>query len=130
MRRVAFVETENMSNEGSGARWLVSAGAVLAAAAVALSAYAAHGVEGEAQTRLQTAAMFAFGHGIALAALARGSLRRLTCIALVAILCGTLLFSGALVLSEIVGVRARTAPFGGTLLIVAWLLYAIDGLRK
>lgn len=119
-----------MSNEGNGARWLVSAGAVLAAAAVTLSAYAAHSAEGEAQTRLQTAAVFAFGHGIALAALARGSLRRLAWIALVAILCGTLLFSGALALAEIAGVRTRTAPFGGTLLIVAWLLYAIDGLRK
>lgn len=119
-----------MPNERNGARWLVSAGAVLAAAAVALSAYAAHGVEGEAQTRLQTAAVFAFGHGIALAALARGSLRRLAWVALVAILCGTLLFSGALALAEIAGVRARTAPFGGSLLIAGWLLYAIDGLRK
>jgi uncharacterized membrane protein YgdD (TMEM256/DUF423 family) len=26
--------------------------------------------------------------------------------------------------------RAGTAPFGGTLLILAWLVYALDALRR
>ena len=48
------------------------AGALFAAMAVALSAYAAHAVlDPEARTRLVTATAFAFGHGVALAALAR-----------------------------------------------------------
>ncbi|WP_242108234.1 DUF423 domain-containing protein [Luteimonas aquatica] len=119
-----------MRERNAGVRWLACAGALLAAAAVALSAYAAHGAEGAAQARLQTAAIFAFGHGVALAALARASVRGLAVIALAGLLCGTLLFSGALVLAELAGVHARTAPAGGSLLILAWLLYAMDALRK
>ena len=50
-------------------RVLPASGAVMAAIAVALSAYVAHVVDPAAQARLQPAALFAFGHGIALAAL-------------------------------------------------------------
>jgi hypothetical protein len=49
-------------------RVLAAAGAVLAAAAVALAAYAAHGASGPEQGRLLHAALFGFGHGVALAA--------------------------------------------------------------
>ena len=43
-------------------------GGVLAAAAIALSAYAAHGVaDAHLQGNLQNAALYAFGHGLALA---------------------------------------------------------------
>ena len=48
--------------------FLAFCGALLAAVAVALAAYAAHGVDDPlAQSRLQTAALHAFGHGAVLA---------------------------------------------------------------
>jgi uncharacterized membrane protein YgdD (TMEM256/DUF423 family) len=109
-------------------RWLAFAGAGLAAAAVGLSAYAAH-VATAGQGGLQTAAMLAFGHGLALAALARLPQRRMALLALVALLFGTLLFTGGVFIAHATGLHARTAPVGGTLLIVAWLAYAIDALR-
>jgi uncharacterized membrane protein YgdD (TMEM256/DUF423 family) len=110
-------------------RWLAFSGAILAAAAVALSAYAAHAAGASGQGSLQSAAVMAFGHGIALAALARRPQRKLAIVALAALLLGTLLFSGGLFVAHLAGMHARTAPFGGTLLIAAWLAYAIDALR-
>ncbi|HEY0660256.1 MAG TPA: DUF423 domain-containing protein [Lysobacter sp.] len=110
-------------------RWLSASGALLAAVAVALSAYAAHGLQGDAQSRLQTAALFAFGHGLALAVLAPQGRRRLGRVALVGLLLGVLLFSGSLVGSHFLGRSVGLAPFGGSLLILAWLLYAVDAMR-
>jgi len=111
-------------------RWLAFAGAVLAAAAVALFAYAAHATGMAGQGSLQAAAAMAFGHGVALAALARMPQRRLAIAALTGLLLGTLLFSGGLFFAHVVGTHARTAPFGGALLIAAWLAYAVDALRR
>lgn len=134
MRRAAFEGSHRMSTLSRSPQyasgWLVACGAALAAAAVALAAYAAHGVEAAAQPHLQLAAAFAFGHGVALAALARGSLRRLSWIALSALLVGALLFAGGLAVTQAFGLPARTAPFGGGLLIAGWLLYAADALRR
>lgn len=110
-------------------RALAAAGALLAAAAVALSAYAAHGAEGVAQANLQLAALFGFGHGLALAALARAAGSRLASIALALLLVGTLLFSGALVAKYLFGGSSASAPFGGGMLIAGWLLYAVAALR-
>lgn len=110
-------------------RGLTSAGALLAAMAVALSAYAAHASDAHARGSLFTAAALAFGHGLALAALSRGAHRRLTRLALAAMLLGALLFAGGIVVAHFSGSHAVTAPFGGGLLIAAWLLYAIDSLR-
>ncbi|MEP6632654.1 MAG: DUF423 domain-containing protein [Luteimonas sp.] len=110
-------------------RWLAVLGAGLAACAVALSAYAAHGVDAASQPRLQLAAVFAFGHGVALAALARGPMRRLSLCALLMLLAGTVLFAGGLAVAQFAGVATHTAPFGGVLLIGGWLLYAIDAAR-
>ncbi len=110
-------------------RWLCFAGAVLAAASVALSAYASHGASGAGQASLQAAAAIAFGHGVALAALAHLARRKLAATALLAMLLGTLLFSGGVAVAHVADVAARTAPFGGTLLIAAWLAWAVDALR-
>jgi len=110
-------------------RWLRASGALLAAAAVALSAYAAHGPQGEAQSHLQTAALFAFGHGLALAALSPHGARRLGVIALGLLLLGALLFCGSLVGTHLLGASLGLAPYGGSLLILAWLLYAADAMR-
>lgn len=109
--------------------WLAANGALCAAAAVALAAYAAHGVEADAQARLLLAAVFAFGHGLALAGLAPTTTRRLGRFALLLLYLGVLLFSGSLVFNVLAHWPTTLAPFGGTLLIAGWLLYAVDLLR-
>jgi uncharacterized membrane protein YgdD (TMEM256/DUF423 family) len=109
--------------------WLAFNGALCAAAAVALAAYAAHGAEGEAQSRLQLAAV-AFGHGVALAVLAPAVSRRLGKSALSLLYLGVLLFCGSLVLNVLAQWPTTLAPFGGTLLIAGWLIYAADSLRN
>lgn len=112
------------------ARVLGACGAVLAAFAVAASAYAAHAAQGLDQQRLHSAALFAFGHGIALAALAPRRPRALRTLALFALLLGTLLFSGSLAAAVFAGASTRFAPIGGGLMILAWLLYAVDAARR
>lgn len=109
---------------------LAACGGLFAACGVALSAYAAHGVEAAARTNLQTAALFALLHGIALAALPRSTGRRAGLLALATLALGTLLFSGSLFAHHAMGWPTRLAPAGGSLLIVGWLLYAIDALRR
>ena len=111
-------------------RALAASGAVLAAVAVALAAYAAHGVEAAAQSRLQTAAAFAFGHGLALAALSPQARSRFARGALAALLAGTLLFCGGVAATALAGAGGGLAPFGGTLLIAAWLAYAVAAFRS
>ena len=109
---------------------LAACGAFYAAAAVALSAYAAHAVEGVAQSRLNTAAILAFGHGVALAALAPVASERLGRIAMWMLCIGVLLFSGSIAGSVLLQLPAATAPFGGMLLIAGWLVFAIDLLGR
>ncbi len=104
-------------------------GALYAAVAVALSAYASHAVEGVAQSRLQTAAIFAFGHGVALAALAPAASRRVGRIAMWMLCIGVLLFSGSIAGSVLLQLPTIAAPFGGMLLIAGWIVFAIDLLR-
>lgn len=114
----------------ASARLLAAAGAVLAALAVALSAYAAHLADALAQSRLQTAAVFAFGHGIALAALAPQARRALARWSLAAVALGVLVFAGGLAAAHFLGSSTRWLPYGGSLMILAWLVYAADALRR
>ena len=110
---------------------LAFSGAVLAALAVALSAYAAHGVaDAHAQSNLQTATLYAFGHGVALTALAAGTTRSLGRAGLYLLLLGTLLFSGSLVLAALTQVSGKLAPVGGISLILGWLAWALDAIRR
>lgn len=115
---------------GRSLRYLAATGAVLAAASVALAAYASHGVDGDAQTRLQLAAVFAFGHGLALAALAPRATSRLALLAVTGLLVGVLLFAGSLVAAHFFGTTTQLAPFGGSLMILSWLLHAVDAVRR
>ncbi len=110
-------------------RLIAAAGALLAGGAVALAAYASHRAEGQVQARLQLAAAFAFGHGLALSTLAPRADSRLSRAALVAMLLGTLLFAGGIAFAALTGTRAALAPFGGALLIAAWLACAVAALR-
>ena len=111
-------------------RTLVAAGGLLAAAAVALAAYASHGAHGEARVSLYTAAVFAFGHGVALAALAPRAQRRTDRASLCLLLAGTVLFAGSVAVSRLVGLSTGLAPVGGTLLIVGWVLHAVAAARR
>ena len=111
-------------------RILAAAGSVLAAAGVGLSAYAAHGAEGLARANLQSAALFALAHGIALAALSPHIPRRLGTLALAMLLLGVLLFSGSLAAAHFFGAPTRLAPMGGSMIMLGWLLYAVDALRR
>ena len=104
-------------------------GSLLAGAAVALAAYAAHGADGEAQARLAQAAAFAFAHGLALAALVPLVQRRRGLAALAAMLAGVTLFSGSLVGAALFGLPTALAPFGGLLMIGGWLLHGWDRWR-
>ena len=106
-------------------------GALFAAAAVALSAYASHAaIEPAARERLLMAAVFAFGHGIALAALARNGAHWLGGVALIALGMGVVLFSGSLVGGAVFHASTAFAPAGGMLAIGGWLLFALHSLRR
>lgn len=110
-----------------GSGWAAS-GSLLAAASIALAAYASHGAQGDARERLQLAAALAFGHGLALCALAAPAhgLRRWVAAGWLG---GVLLFSGSLVAAHVVGTSTRLAPAGGLLLMGAWLLHAVSAWR-
>ncbi len=111
-------------------RILAASGALLAAAGVGLSAYAAHAAEAVPRGSLQSAALFALVHGIALAALSRQTPHRFGTTALWMLLIGVLLFSGSLVAAHFFATPTGLAPIGGSLLILGWLLYAADALRR
>lgn len=112
-----------------GDRWLAALGALFAALSVALAAYATHAASADVQSGLQLAAVIAFGHGVALAALAPLVRRRMGRIALWMLAVGVLLFSGSLVAHALVALPATFAPMGGMLMIAGWLLHAIAAVQ-
>ena len=111
-------------------RYLAAIGSVLAALAVALSAYAMHAAAPETQARLLQAAIFAFAHGVALSALAPLAQRPAGLLALAMLLAGAFLFCGSLMAAALLGLPPLLAPFGGALMISGWLLHAYDRLRS
>jgi uncharacterized membrane protein YgdD (TMEM256/DUF423 family) len=111
-------------------RWLAACGAWFAAAGVALAAYAAHAAAGPDQARLQTAAVFAFGHGVALALAGRNGGGRFAFAALCMLWLGVLLFCGSLAGGVIAHWPTTLAPAGGMLMIGGWLAYSLHLLRR
>jgi uncharacterized membrane protein YgdD (TMEM256/DUF423 family) len=124
-RRSAMARTGSIHGRG-----LAASGGLYAAIGVGLAAYAAHAASGPQQHQLQWAALFAFGHGVALAALAPMAQRPLERWALSALWLGVLLFSGSLAAKALAQWPVVLAPLGGSLLIAGWLLYAVDQLRR
>ena len=111
--------------------FLAFCGGLLAAAAIGLSAYASHGVsDALAQSHINTAALYAFGHGIALAILGGSQPRLLGRVALYLLLLGTVLFSGSLVAGALWQWPTRLAPAGGSTLMLGWLVWALSALRR
>jgi uncharacterized membrane protein YgdD (TMEM256/DUF423 family) len=105
-----------------------AAGALLCGGAVALAAYASHGADAVQAPRLALAAAFTFGHGLGLLLLSQRP-GVLAAIARGMMLLGVMAFSGGLCWAAFAGGRAPTAPFGGGLLMLAWVLVAIDAWR-
>lgn len=106
-------------------------GGLFAAVAIGLSAYASHGVEdAHLQTNLQSAALYAFGNGLALACLAPRAQRLLAQVGLVLILLGTVMFSGSLAANALWGWATKVAPFGGIAMMLGWVLWAFNALRR
>lgn len=104
-------------------------GAICAAAAVALAAYASHAAAPEDRARLFVAAALAFGHGLAMAALSPLPLGRLGRAGLLASYLGMLVFAGSLVLAAFAGTPTTLAPAGGLAMIGGWLVFAVDRWR-
>lgn len=103
----------------------------MAAAAIGLSAYASHGVsEPLAQSHLNTAAWYAFGHGAVLVVLGGVAANWLGRAALYVLLLGTLLFSGSLVGNVLAQWPTTLAPIGGTTLMGGWVLLALSALKR
>ncbi|MBZ9751383.1 DUF423 domain-containing protein [Deinococcus sp. HMF7604] len=104
-------------------------GAVLAALAVALGAFAAHGLEGrltpEHLATFETAARYQMYAALTLLALGTQSGQRR---APAVLLAGSVIFSGSLYLLALSGISVlgAVAPVGGLLLIAGFVLAAID----
>lgn len=110
---------------------LACLGALLAAAAIGLSAYAAHGVaDPSAQQHLNLAALYAFAHGAVLLALGPRAQGLIEHLGLYVLLLGVLLFAGSLLGGALWQWPTRLAPVGGTTLMGAWVLLAINALRR
>jgi uncharacterized membrane protein YgdD (TMEM256/DUF423 family) len=128
--KLEFRPMQHLTSSALFPRALAASGAASAAFSVALSAYAAHALQGQPQSRLQLAAVFLFGHGVALAALAPATAHRLGHLALLAMAAGAWLFGGSLTAAVLLGWPAPLAPLGGLLLIGSWLSYALHLLRR
>lgn len=110
-------------------RTLAAAGALACALAVALGAYAAHGLVPAARERIEPALVYLFLHGLALVLLAPRRRSRTELSALLCWLAGMGLFCGSVIAAVLAGWPAPLAPLGGMLLIAGWLLQATAALR-
>jgi uncharacterized membrane protein YgdD (TMEM256/DUF423 family) len=119
----------------NGRGWIAVAG-VSGALAVALGAYGAHGLEGDAVLKGQfdTANRYHMWHTLALlaAALLADRLGRWAHAAAALFSLGMILFSGSLYAATAAGYWGLTfaAPWGGTALIAGWLALAVGALRR
>jgi uncharacterized membrane protein YgdD (TMEM256/DUF423 family) len=122
--------------DGSRNRW-IAAGAANGLVAVAMGAFAAHGLKNvisdEALGWVHTGAEYEMYHALALlglAALGRHAAGRAGTVAGVAFLAGVILFSGSLYLLAFTGWRgfAFVTPVGGTALLLGWAALAWHGL--
>ena len=102
-----------------------SIAATICSGSVAIGAYASHAAVAQEQHRLAQAALFAFAHSLALIVMAerRGGIARA---ARGCLFGGIALFSGGLAAAALLGTGTMTAPAGGMLFILGWLLAAID----
>lgn len=110
-------------------RALAGFGALACGVSVGLGAYASHGLEGDAARSAGLAALFAFGHGLALLLLAPAATTRPRMAGLSSLALGLLLFSGSLLAAVFLSAPTVLAPTGGLLLMLGWLVIAADSVR-
>jgi uncharacterized membrane protein YgdD (TMEM256/DUF423 family) len=110
-------------------RAFAAVGALACGAAVALSALAMHAADGHGRLQLGLAAALAFGHGLALVAIAARD-SRLAMLARVAFVAGIVLFCGSLVGAALHDWPTALAPAGGIALMLGWAILAADFLRR
>lgn len=107
-----------------------AASAVMAAAGIALSAYAAHAtLDAEGARRIATAALFLLVQGAAASALLPQAAGRGLRGAIVLQLAGCLLFSASLLAKHWLGWPSTLAPAGGMAMIIGWLWLAALRMR-
>jgi uncharacterized membrane protein YgdD (TMEM256/DUF423 family) len=122
-------------------RHALALGAAFALLAVAIGAFAAHGLKavlGSYQLGLfETAARYQMYHAFGLMIVGLVSLQtrfpeRLLKSAALAFALGILLFSGSLYLLALTGIRwlGAITPLGGTAFIAGWLLLCVAALKK
>ena len=130
-------------------RWVIIAGALIAAAGVALGAFGAHGLEdqlrrlGHEATLVKRLAWFETGvryqmyHALGMLALASataGSMSGAVRAAAGLFIVGVLLFSGSLYVMTFAGEAWRklgmVTPLGGLAFIAGWLVVAVAAWRK
>jgi uncharacterized membrane protein YgdD (TMEM256/DUF423 family) len=120
------------------ARYWIIAGAVNGFLAVALGAFAAHGLKQRVAPDLliifETGARYHMYHALALLAVGWVAAQAPSSLATAAAWCflaGIVIFSGSLYALTLSGVRGLGAitPIGGTLLLVGWVLLAAAAAR-
>ncbi len=116
-------------------RWILIAGALLAASGVACGAFGAHALRSALDpVRLgwwDTAVQYQLWHAVGVVAIAALSLpKRGSPAALLAL--GTVIFSGTLYVMALTGARwlGMVTPVGGALMIAGWLLLAWQALAS
>ena len=120
------MENAGKGRTGPGMRGLASAGGVLAAVAIGLSAWASHGLPaGREQHNVLMACLFCFGHGVAWLALAQRPGNRCWRAGLWLQAGGVMLFCGSLVGNAVAGWPTGLAPLGGMALMLGWLMLAV-----
>lgn len=120
------------------ARYWIIAGAVNGFLAVALGAFAAHGLKQRVAPDLlaifETGARYHMYHALALLAVGWVAVQAPSSLATAAAWCflaGIVIFSGSLYALTLSGIRGLGAitPIGGTLLLVGWVLLAAAAAR-
>jgi uncharacterized membrane protein YgdD (TMEM256/DUF423 family) len=118
-------------------RFWLSAAAANGLIAVAMGAFAAHGLKGQVSADalgwIKTASDYEMWHGLALLAIAlmgRQAVAGMLRAAAIAFLVGIILFSGSLYLLALSGWRgfALITPLGGTALLIGWALLLWHGI--
>jgi len=111
-------------------RAVAALAAIYCAAAVALGAYASHGLSGQPQIWVETAVAYLLPHALALFLLAQTASGKLRRAALFVLLIGVTLFAGSLIGAALWQWPTRLAPVGGSLLILGWLVQAVSVLKR
>lgn len=120
------------------ARFLLAAGAIVLAAAVAMGAIASHAVRNpahpDAVRLLQTAVLYQLVHGlgiVAIGTIARGAASRWLAASGLLLLAGVVLFCGSLyVLAFTASSLGIVAPLGGLAFIAGWMALAAFALLE